>query len=110
MAMNKLDSSVQKNAPRAAADWRARLESGQTTEETWVQFTAWMEEHPGNRAAFDDLDAASAEVDHHRAELLQAEADQPVRSIARLIPFPMWARVVAASALAASVLVAFILT
>ena len=82
--------------PRTAADWRARLESGDAGEEDFVRFTVWLEESPDNRAAFDQLDDVLSEVDAHTLALA---GDKIVR-------FPLWKKAAAAFAIAASILVA----
>ena len=87
--------------PRTAADWRARLDSGDAGEQDWVQFTAWLEENPDNRLAFDRLDAVLAEVDLHK--------DRMERPSAKIIRFPAWKKAAAAVALAASILAAFVI-
>lgn len=47
-----------------ASAWHARLESGASSEEDLMAFTAWLESDPRNRSAFDAVDgAASAAVE-----------------------------------------------
>ncbi len=86
--------------PRTAADWRARLDSGDAGESDFVAFTAWLEASPANRAAFDRLDAVLADVDAQKPHL----ADRKV------IRFPLWKKMAAVAAIAASILAVFLVT
>ncbi len=91
--------------PRTAADWRARLDSGDAGEQDWIQFTAWLEENPDNRAAFDRLDEVLAEVDLQNGPLTQDKT-----AATNIIHFPKWKKAAAVVAIAASILAAFVMT
>lgn len=83
---------------RTAADWRARLDSDGATEADFVAFTAWLEESPANRAAFDRLDAVLADVDAQKHHLAGG----------KVIRFPIWKAASALAAIAASILAVFL--
>ena len=65
MTREKKISSV---ALDEAAAWAARLASGADSEADWLAFEAWLAT-PGNREAYDRVEAAMASVDDHAAEL-----------------------------------------
>lgn len=91
-------------ALRTAANWRARLESGDAEEEDFVRFTLWLEESPHNRAAYDRLDMVIGEIDAHKGALAKAQLTG-----ANILRFPAWKRVAAVAAIAASILAVFVI-
>ncbi len=86
------------SGPRSAADWRARLDSAGAAEADFVAFTAWLEENPAHRAAFDQLDAVLADVDAQKEHLAGH----------KVVRFPVWKKTAAVAAIAASILAVFL--
>jgi transmembrane sensor len=89
-----------------ALDWHVRL-TGETTEQDWQAFTAWLEADPHNRLVFDDVDTLATEAGI--AAALPAVADV-IAFPSQTAPLPrrravgLWA----GAAVAAAIALAFI--
>ena len=109
MTLSTPSAALRPGLLHAAAEWRARLEAVDAKEADFVAFTTWLEARPEHRAAFNQLDDVLSEVDAHKADLAtQIPADNVV--VFSLWKRPVLRRAAAIGALAASVLIAFIVT
>ena len=55
---------------QAAAAWHVRLASADVSERDWVAFEQWLSA-PGNREAYDRIEAALLALDDHRGAIVE---------------------------------------
>ena len=60
----------------AAATWLVRLEAADATEADWLAFETWLGD-PANKLALDAIEAATADIEDHRAAFTQAASAEP---------------------------------
>jgi ferric-dicitrate binding protein FerR (iron transport regulator) len=94
-----------------AAVWHARLRQDVSTEETWIEFAAWLESDNDNRVAFDLVEDLYFALDEAEPHLTPAVGDEPKSAVVSLVAwramhrFPVRTGAVGLGLLAASLLV-----
>lgn len=70
---------------QAAVQWHVRLsDAGEPRD--WQDFTGWLEQDPGNRLAYDEVELLVADLGDRREELAGALADPATEPMATVLP------------------------